>query len=163
MLHQYNSCTLFTVVQLLLWWSIPGLFDTHCLLLNFRMLTFMKIWFVTVAVSVKVIFLFWWHDGPPPEKPPYVPKKLHKWKKLPQQFCQLLKSWTHQAYALLKRTKIFASEQLIQLHIKLQGAILAHRNRRRLHIRKMLAFKHNHHSFARPRVKFRKHLYVFPS
>ena len=48
------------------------------------------------------------------------------------------------------------------MHLKLKGAILALKNARRLHIRKRLAFKHNVHASSNPRVRFRKHSYVFP-
>ena len=115
-----------------------------------------------MAASTAVVLMFWWNNGPPPERSPYIPKRRRYWRRLPQQFCQLLKSWTHPIIATFTKTRISASEKLTHMHLKLKGAILALKNARRLHIRKRLAFKHNVHAFSKPRVRFRKHSYVFP-
>ena len=49
----------------------------------------------------------------------------------------------------------------MQLHLKLQGVILAFKHKRRMHLMKILAFKHNK-AQTLPRVRFRKPQYVFP-
>ena len=54
------------------------------------------------------------------------------------------------------------AEKLSKLHLRLQGMILTYRCRRRLHIRKMFALRHQGQAFSRPRVKFRKAQYVYP-
>jgi hypothetical protein len=149
------------VVHCQVWWDDQDLFASTCFLACWKALCLMRIGLVCLFLPPTVKILFWWHDGPHPRRPSYVPKRRRGWKRLPAQFCLILKSWTHSIFNFFKWTRISASEQLAKLHLKLQGVILARRNSRRLHIRKILAFKHNKQAFSRPRVKFRKHLCVF--
>ena len=135
--------TLFSVVQFLKWWDAPGLFLRACQVATMCVPHSMHIWAVCKTVPITVQLLHCWHDGTPPECPPHIPKRRHHWRRLTHQFCQLLKSWTHTIQHWTHRSKISASEQLTQLHWKLKGVIFAHANSRRLHIRKLLAFKHH--------------------
>ena len=162
LLRALRSGTLFSVVQLLLWLTIPGALHTDVSLAILHFLHLLHIKIITIATITAVQLLFCWHQGPPPERRPYIPKRRRRWKRLSQQFCQLLKSWTHKIRSLFTRTRISASDHLIRLQIKLNSKISSFRNSRRLHLRKLLAFKHRHKAFERPRVRFKKALYVFP-
>jgi hypothetical protein len=148
LLRSFQCRLLFSVVQLIVWWMTPGLFLTTCLVVFFQVLHLMHIKMVSMATSTAVQLQFWWHDGPPPERPPYIPKRRRRWKRLPEQFCQLLKSWIYTAYFLFKWTKISASDELAKPHLKLKGAIFELQNSRRLHVRKLLAFKHSSQAFS---------------
>ena len=121
----------------------------------------MHIKLVVLATTTAVQLLFCWHVGPPPEWPPCIPKRCHRWKRLSQQFCQLLKSWTHKFRSLFTWTRTSASDHLMRLHIKLQSTILSFRNSRWLHLCKLLAFKHRHNAFNKPIVRLKKAHYVF--
>ena len=157
-------CTLVScicsVVLLLSWWHNPWQLHIFCLWHVPQFIYSLQLKAIAKMVGVSVLCVHWWHDGPPPELPPYVPKWHRKWKRLIHQHCQLLKSWIHTLTALLIWTKISASDKFIKLHLKLQGAIFDLQNKRKLHIRKLLATKHN--PAPLPRVKFRKHSHVFP-
>ena len=145
-------CALLSLVQFDLWMTNPEMFFNACHLIVWHLHG--QAWYMLISrlVSLTVVFLFWWNQGPPPERSPYVPKRHRRWRRLPQQFCQILKSWTHCISKCLSSARISADQQLTMLHVKLQGAILAHQNSRRLHVRKLLAFKHNCQAFSKPRV-----------
>ena len=121
---------------------------------------FPRMW-LTLTTTTAVQLLLHWHDGPP-EQPPHIPKRCHHWKRLTQQFCLILKSWTYKLRSLFIWTRTSTSDKLIRLHIKLQRTILSFKNTRRLHVCKLLAFTHHCQSFDRPRVRFKKAQYVFP-
>ena len=117
-------------------------------------------------ISLQLSAIMFWHDGFPPERPVYVPKRRRRLSRLAFQHCQLLKSWLKKwashTLSMLQAKKISVSETSLQLSLKLQGAILSFRNARRLHIRKALAFKHSICRTSMPRVRFKKAQYVFP-
>ena len=157
-----RSGTLLSVVQILLWLSVPDAFHTDLSFIILHFMHLMHIKLIILVTTTAVQLLFCWHGGHPPERPPYIPKRRRRWKRLSQQFCQLLKSWTHKISSFFTWTRTSASDRLIKLHFKLQRAILSFRNSRRLHIRKLLAFKHRPKAFSKPRVRFKKAQYVFP-
>ena len=161
-LHFAGTSAVFSMVQIYMWCYIPGLLES-CILTSCKYVLH-EVYIMTVyqTTYTALLILYCWYDGPPPEHPPYIPKRYRKWKGLPFQFCQLLKSWTHILKSYLTWNRISASDQLLQLHLRLQGVILSFQRSRRLHIRKLLAYKHNHQAFSHPRVRFRKHNYIFP-
>ena len=150
------------VVQVMLWLCNPVLLPASGLQKLWKMLNFLYFQMLLKATTTAAQLLCWWHDGPHPSRPPYIPKRIRRWKRLPEQYCQLLKSWTHTFIKLFTWTKVSASERLTELHHKLQGVIFVLNNSRRVHMRKTLALKHRSQNFSRPRVKFRKHQHVFP-
>ena len=156
----------YSMVYFWLWCCIPGLFEQTCsdgCTWFFRQILYLQFHVAfAYAANTTVLLLIWWHDGHPSDKRPYIPKRYRRWKRLPEQFCQMLKSWTHAVNKLFTSTNVSASKRLLDLHHKLQLLVQRHRNHRRLHMRNLFALKHYNQNFARPRVKFRKAQYVFP-
>ena len=150
------------VVQSYLWCSNPEIFQQTSFLKCMKWLHVLHLMTVSYFVNTLILFLFWWYDGYPPDRRPYIPKRYRRRNRLPEQFCQNLKSWMHDIYTTIVRTKRATSEHMVNLHQKLQRVIIAHRNHRRLHVRKLLAFKHNRQAFTGPRVRFNKANYVYP-
>ena len=145
-----------------MWCTVPDLLNSTCFIQYIKFIHFTQVVTICHIVSIATILTYWWHDGIPPERPPYIPKRIRRKKRLSDQYCQILKSWIHTVRSSLFKTKISASDQIIKLHLKLQGVILSYRNSRQLHLRKLLAFKHHNQAFLKPRVRFRKAQYIFP-
>ena len=125
---------------------------------------YLRVYTISSLVSSLVIYLFYWHNGPPPEKPPYVPKRYRWLKRMTDQYCQLLKSWRHKLLEWFTWSRVSASKKFALLSMKLQGAILAHKANHRMQNLKLIAFRYNQalKQHALPRVRFRKRLYVHP-
>ena len=157
-----RSGALFSLVQLLLWWNTPDLFLVACLEVLAHALHYLHILAISKIASIAVLLLLCWHNGPPPVRPPYIPKRKRHWARFSRRCYHVMESWTLALQRLFSQSKISASDQLQKLHLKLQGVISDLQNSRRLHLRKKLALRHRNQSFSKPRVKFRKAQYVFP-
>ena len=70
----------------------PEMLVKFSVLVLLKVLHFMHLKTACMAASSAVVLMFWWNNGPPPERSPCIPKHHHHWRRLPKQFCQLLKS-----------------------------------------------------------------------
>ena len=77
-----RSGTLLSVIQILLWLSIPDAFHTNLSMANLHFMHLMHIKLIILVTTTAVQLLFCWHDGHPPEQSPNISKRRRRWKTL---------------------------------------------------------------------------------